>query len=520
LIVTCEECSTSFQLDEARIPAEGARVRCSRCKHAFFLPNPASNPAEVADSIAADAAADGAAGTPPASSDLDSSRSHFDATTAGFEAEPEEEDWQFNEEVRIEGDDDLDQGAADDFDVDSDFGEGFDDSALSADPDLDMGEDPGLSDDPRAVEAEGIESEGSGLELDSPGPTVAESEPARDESSFGTVDDFSSLMEDDDLEERGDLAEEPVGALEPDLDTGAAPEPDNVGVYSSSGASDDLGDPESWDLIGSDPGQGRGASLGGVVGSFASAAPRSGLGMTPDFLDGFGDAPYEQEIGEPSVLGRLLARAGNAVGWCITLALIAGVLYVGLQPEWARWSEATQAVTSGPFSAEATDSGWVETSRSGNLLLVRGRVRNSGRESIWPQPVQVALLDGAGSRLVASPISAGAPLEASILRETRPEELDAAREAAVDVFLRTPLAPGEVRPFEVVAREIPTDARRTLLEIAPSAPAPRAEARAAEPQPQPDASTGMEPLAAVAQEMQPTGDAEGNQAEGPFGFSP
>ena len=55
MIVTCESCSTSFQLDESRIPPTGARVRCSRCKHAFFLANPAASQAEAVHSIAAEA---------------------------------------------------------------------------------------------------------------------------------------------------------------------------------------------------------------------------------------------------------------------------------------------------------------------------------------------------------------------------------------------------------------------------------------------------------------------------------
>jgi predicted Zn finger-like uncharacterized protein len=37
LIVTCEQCTTQFQLDDAKVPAGGVRVRCSRCKHAFFI---------------------------------------------------------------------------------------------------------------------------------------------------------------------------------------------------------------------------------------------------------------------------------------------------------------------------------------------------------------------------------------------------------------------------------------------------------------------------------------------------
>lgn len=37
MIILCEACETRFQLDGRRIPAAGARVRCSKCHHAFFV---------------------------------------------------------------------------------------------------------------------------------------------------------------------------------------------------------------------------------------------------------------------------------------------------------------------------------------------------------------------------------------------------------------------------------------------------------------------------------------------------
>jgi predicted Zn finger-like uncharacterized protein len=37
MIVTCESCKTLFELDPARIKGLGSKVRCSRCKHVFFV---------------------------------------------------------------------------------------------------------------------------------------------------------------------------------------------------------------------------------------------------------------------------------------------------------------------------------------------------------------------------------------------------------------------------------------------------------------------------------------------------
>jgi|GEM_PF-356766 len=37
MIVTCDACKTNFTVDESRIPAEGIKVRCSKCKHVFLV---------------------------------------------------------------------------------------------------------------------------------------------------------------------------------------------------------------------------------------------------------------------------------------------------------------------------------------------------------------------------------------------------------------------------------------------------------------------------------------------------
>ncbi|MBF0211716.1 MAG: zinc-ribbon domain-containing protein, partial [Desulfamplus sp.] len=35
MIITCEKCSTKFNLDESLLKKEGSKVRCSMCKHIF-----------------------------------------------------------------------------------------------------------------------------------------------------------------------------------------------------------------------------------------------------------------------------------------------------------------------------------------------------------------------------------------------------------------------------------------------------------------------------------------------------
>jgi predicted Zn finger-like uncharacterized protein len=81
VIVTCEQCSTQFQLDDAKVPETGARVRCSRCKHAFFIEAPGRADVARADELAREALGRGA--------------------EAGEEVDPES-DWQFNHDSDAE----------------------------------------------------------------------------------------------------------------------------------------------------------------------------------------------------------------------------------------------------------------------------------------------------------------------------------------------------------------------------------------------------------------------------------
>jgi len=56
MIVACERCRTRFQLDDARVPEGGVRVRCSRCKHAFFVMRPGTSKEDVLRAAASETA--------------------------------------------------------------------------------------------------------------------------------------------------------------------------------------------------------------------------------------------------------------------------------------------------------------------------------------------------------------------------------------------------------------------------------------------------------------------------------
>jgi predicted Zn finger-like uncharacterized protein len=479
LIVTCAECSTRFKLDEARIPVTGAQVRCSRCKHAFFLPNPTASESEAMHAAAAEAAEAPDGPVPATTADLNSA-SMASSGAALDEPDLDEEDWQFSEEIRVEGDDleerldsgfgaSLSQnvGGADDFENDfgehPDFSEGFvlDKGGLSGEIDAKFvarieGEGPQI-----ARDAFGYTGEGWGLESEA-GPEVAG--PVLDESIFGSVDDFSELMEDDDEIVEVEAGSDEMGSHFDSEAYGVS----SPGGYGETGPVDDLGDPESWDLVGSDDlaaGRSVMAKSSSPAGSSALSERVTAEGFFGD--DANGEAPFAETSAGAAFLFGPVARVGRTMGWVAAVALVVGICSLALQSEGARWAQVTQHASAGHLTAETLRAGWVETSRTGAVLRFEGQLLNTSSQAVWPGAVQLSLLDTHGSRLAILPISAGTPLAESTLRESSAALLASSVESAMQNFVERPLAPGEVRPFQAIllGEQVPPEARRVLLEV-------------------------------------------------------
>ncbi len=530
MIVTCDQCETSFQLDESRIPATGARVRCSRCKHAFFLANPSASQAQVADSIAAEAAQ--APGVAPEPTDdlnadtwdgLNGDSPSLAGATHAVDPEPaaaqpspvdDEEDWEFTEEIRTEGDD-LDGGLGDDLDAElsADFAEGFDEAALGTDratgPEgaeavsvaapaeavealsdpsggfdadaLSMDTDAGRLDlegsgEPEIAAAAAADpGVDSGLDLGGPDPAPVGEEPGHDESSFGSVDDFSSLMEDEDA--AGDVASQLGSELAAELAADVAGE--SIGTYSERGQTDDLGDPESWDLVGGDNRVAAAAGRG-PVGAQALVSALDAASADEFFSDGAGEQVATADLASMtrSFARGPVGRIGRAVGWVAALAAIAFVGQLAFQAETGRWSEGPVAVSAGPIAARTVDGGWLRTTRAGAVLRLVGEVENNSGDAVSPGNVQVVLLDAEGERILSPAIAGGFPLAPRVLRESEGAVLLEHAAAAARRFAATPIAPREKRAFEVLMLQerMPEEAVRFDLEIAsgqrPVAPAP------------------------------------------------
>jgi len=517
LIVTCDECKTSFELDESRIPASGAQVRCSRCKHAFFLPNPSASRTEAVHDVAQEAAANPDFAGLAVSEDLNESvwdglggempsiTESMPVALPEFEPIPEpdaapdadldsalgdDEDWQFSEEIRVEGDDlheglsmDLDDGLPGDVSEAigagaswSDLGpagsfdnDGIDSFALgetSANVSAQLIDEPQIS-----VVAEESATSGSGLRLETDSLVSPSSEvPAavsRDESSFGSVDDFSSLMEDDDPQSaasaRGDAT-----ATNSELGN------DRVGDDSGTGQGDDLGDPENWDLVGSN-GFAESAARTGAVNIISESVDKGEFFSDAETFD---DSVYDMDLATSSLVAGPVGQLARLAGWAFSAAAVLAVGYLVLIAESGRWSEVQQAVSSGPLTARALESSWVDTSRAGPVLRLTGELRNTGTQAVWPGSIEMALLDGEGTRLTVPSIVAGIPVDESVLREASREILLEQAAAGSRRFAATPLASGEVRPFEalIVEGRLPDTATRVQLEVGEPRTAPVASA--------------------------------------------
>jgi predicted Zn finger-like uncharacterized protein len=103
LVVTCEHCQTRFRLDDAALPARGARVRCSRCKTSFFVAHPTATHEEAIHEVVAESTGPNAGAPAPDEDLFDLDRSDLgvtssDGSAAVSAAADGDEQWEFDED--------------------------------------------------------------------------------------------------------------------------------------------------------------------------------------------------------------------------------------------------------------------------------------------------------------------------------------------------------------------------------------------------------------------------------------
>jgi predicted Zn finger-like uncharacterized protein len=473
LIVTCAKCATQFQLDEARVPDAGIQVRCSVCKHAFFVEHPdalgeaSADPDPVTRAVEEVLHAQ-APELPEAIQDLEAPDAQ--AAQPGDEA-ADDEDWEWSDDGRLSQaaeapDDRFEQSfrsaraAVDDLlgglESGPDAGllptpageldarEGSD--AVEEDRPLGHEGAPPLADEPWEVPAW---SEGEAEAGADPGPAEAQ--------AFGSPTELEIDAGEDHLEgEDG----------EPDPFADELSGPPGLG---------ELGEPGSLeldDLEPEPPGSGQLAEPSGLdleepPGSLGepAAVPRVAETLPVRLV-----SRIEPERG--GAVAAALARAGNALGWSAVAILAAAALWAGVTPRTAPGAGGGARALAG-LEATAIEGRFVENAIVGPLYVVRGELVNPGPEPRAPGArLVMRLLDAEGTPLDAPATSLAPPTPEARLREAHPRELRRAHEAGALELARTPLAPGARIRFEAVVESLPEAARRFDLVVADSGASP------------------------------------------------
>lgn len=481
MIVTCERCATQFQLDDARVPKKGVRVRCSRCKNSFRVMPPGAAATEQVEHLARRAREDGEDITQDLPEERSGSRSAGGARSAAPQAgvaadaesghgpESEESDWEFNNDTAG----DLERG------IEKDAGDSKPDPPEVAPSRGRMADDwfgGGAGDAPLELEDRAAAPSAAAPPLPQrpsaapralpPVPTPAReaAEPvarpavaapvARSPEPVARSAEPVARPAEPVARQAERVARQAAAASsrepEPDLDLELADEPESAPRETAPAPAvrvERRAPPQPTDELG-------GQSWNDLLSAAAEAdlpAPRTGSA-----------APGSVAT---TRLVSWLGRFGHVLGSGITLALFGAGLVAGLSPP-ARLESAPARVAG--LELDALETRFVENASSGMLFVVSGRVRNPGPGEAAIGRLSFELYDAQGQALGGSGLHAPAPL--SLLRE------GSAAELASLPRLSGAVRPGEVRSFEAVVASLPAQAREFRIVESQTAPPAAADA--------------------------------------------
>ena len=431
MIVTCEQCTTQFKLDDAKVPEGGARVRCSRCKHAFFIQPPGQEDDMQAAGLAQEALEAARDSAPPRVSDAPP-------------AEEGESDWEFNDDPGPDFDPEPAEGPADfaaaRAAVDDLLGEGDLDPVA---PPLDEPLPP-----PERIELAAPEP--APVPPPDPAPVlpispIVEPAPPAPPPELPAPERASPT--------RNDLEAELDGAVE-ETESG-------------------LGSPEEWDFFEQET-----APTGTRV-ARVPLVPRWKLQQEEALrdqadggvsgLEAASNAEIDPGLGrEPGRTARVLRQAAHAVGWCVTLALLGlGIREIAMPPIGAAArADAGEAASQqlGALRAEEVRGRWVERVAGGPLYVVSGRVRNATSSPVEVGSLGVRLLDSAGRPLEGAAQPLSLPFARVELREADAGSRTAAAVHGAETLANLRLMPAVASGFEAVFEALPEAAARFRLE--------------------------------------------------------
>jgi len=469
VIITCEECRTQFQLDDSRIPERGVRVRCSRCKNAFFV-KPATEAGDLVENAVEQALSEDEEQRAGSTQEL--------GPAAALRGEAEEEsDWQFNDDSP---DPEPELAAAREV-VDDLLGpvgeassEEGDDGLLSTD--LDVEDDIDSLLDSSDYDA--------GLEALEPAEPVVE-EPAEEElAAAEPAEEYLAAAE---------PAEEYLAAAEPAEEYLAAAEPaeEELAVASAESelaaplaveelaapppartearaAENELGSPENWDFF-SDEQEG--------LLSEEADFEQTSMGQTPLASQPTLERPPIDVDAEPSKKGHRLRQAAYAAGWLTVALLVLGGLHGGIVAQRAGSLAMPTAQAAAGFEATAVEGRWLDNAAAGPIYVISGEVLRAGSRPAVPGAwLAVRLFDENGVLLAEEAAAVGPALSEARLREEDPRELRAAQTQEALAMAAAPLVPGDAWAFQAILTQVPEAASRFDLAAVPvEAPPPASE---------------------------------------------
>jgi len=432
VFVTCGSCKTEYELDDAKIPAGGARLRCSNCKHSFVVRPPEASDLESADDLAHDAIASAAQhDSEPVAAPRDTDPVAAQEPAPDEDAEVEA-DWQFNEEISSPEPEAEPERS------------GFSLDMLEPPPDAsespfeEQGDDWG----DLSLAEEAVDDL-----LGSDGPVAADPEAAVDDL-LGEMDTSRWGAPERDPEPDGKASSK---ALElADAPAPAAAQPSRAAE--ASGGFEDLSD---WDLFDSSEGSsGAEPSRGSARGS--GAARREGARAEPQVKI----AVPMDKTAATSV--RWTDRVLAIAGWSAVCALVVISLVGGLAPHSSEARAQAGSWSGAGFEADQIVGRWVDNAVAGPIYVVSGRVRRAEGSAVGSQnALGIGLIDANGHAIDRPPVPLAPTIPESVLREASPAEIEAFQQRRA---LEIAAVGGRWASFEVVLTDLPRNADRIELQ--------------------------------------------------------
>jgi predicted Zn finger-like uncharacterized protein len=402
MIVTCPNCQTRYNLPDAKVPAKGAKVKCSKCTHVFKTPPPSASPEEEVESLLEEEST--AAGT-KAGDEFDET---FDEVASGAKAAPKkprpEPDPEPDPEPEDEPVDDVDDSAA-----------GMDD----------------LFDDAR--------DDADGEEM-----------PAGDDSLFDDADDADDAAEEEE-------ATDDMGGLFADDDSDDGSDADDTGLFEDDDEDeDDEGDEdEDEDEVGDD----EGPDLGLGLDSEPEKKSRRSIGCLVIILIlalGIGAAAYF----------KVWTMFGFDLGAYFQNVPYVGKLFVDEPSDQEAAPGESPADRVRKIELKNVKQYYVANEKTGNLFVVEGKAVNTFATPKERITVEVVLYDAAGTVLATQTFLCGNVLSQFQLQVQTQKEITDGLASEVGILSNnTFIRPGSSTPFMAVFFQPPSDVKEFLVKV-------------------------------------------------------